>query len=84
MAMNNMMMRQMMTDNNVHNEEKKPIEEVKEMETVNLSAESLTDIAKMVASMLEGSSETVNHHHLHEKYHELDKRVAVCEALLKK
>lgn len=85
MAMNNVMMRQMMVDNNVHKEEKKTVEEeVKEVETVNLSAESMTDIAKMVSSMLESSSGSHGYDHLHEKYHELDKRVAICEALLKK
>ena len=83
MAMNNMMMRQMMQENNVHKEEKVE-EELKEKETVNLSAESLTDIAKMVASMIESSGGHTGNEHLHEKYHELDKRIAVCEALLKK
>lgn len=74
---------QMMQENNVHKEEKVE-EEPKEKETVNLSAESLTDIAKMVASMIESSGGHTGNEHLHEKYHELDKRIAVCEALLKK
>ena len=82
MGMNNAMMRQMMQENNVHKEEE--MEEPKEKETVNLSAESLTDIAKMVASMIESSGGHNGYEHLHEKYHELDKRIAICEALLKK
>lgn len=83
MVMNNVMMRQMMQENNVHKEEKIE-EEPKEKESVNLSSESLTDIAKMVSSMIESSGGHNGYEHLHEKYHELDKRIAICEALLKK
>ena len=90
MVMNPTMMRNMMMENK-EKEEHKPMEEVKDKEhekhektTVNLSAESLTDIAKMVSSMLESTSDSYSHKQLHDKYHELDKRLAVCEALLKK
>lgn len=67
-----------------HIEEKSEEDKVeeKEKETVHLSAESMTDIAKMVSSMLE--TETPSHEIkcLHEKMHELDKRIAICEALI--
>lgn len=65
-----------------HVEEKNEDVKVEEKETVHLSAESMTDIAKMVSSMLE--TETPSHEIkcLHEKMHELDKRIAICEALI--
>lgn len=82
MVMSPAMMRSMME--NKEKEDKKTEGEVKEEKaTVNLSAESMTDIAKMVSSMLE-SSEPHGHKQLYDKFHELDKRIAVCEALLLK
>lgn len=68
---------------NEHKEEP-TIEEnttVKEIETMHISAESMTDIAKMVSSMLE-TSPIYSEKHLHQMYHELDKRIAVVEALI--
>jgi hypothetical protein len=57
-------------------------EEVKttEMETTHISAESMNELAKMVASML---SSTHTESDVHEKLHCLDKRIAICEALIK-
>lgn len=66
-----------------HKEEPK-VEElstVKEVETMHISAESMTEIAKMVSSMLE-TSPTYSEKHLHQMYHELDKRIAIVEALI--
>lgn len=54
---------------------------VKEIETTHMSAESMTDLAKMVSSMLDASPTYVESH-LHKMYHELDKRIAICEALI--
>lgn len=78
--MNNGMIRNAQYTEPKKDEEKK--EEIKsiEYETTNISAESMTDIAKMVSSMLEGSS-SYDVKHLHEKYHELDKRILVLENL---
>lgn len=90
MVMSPTMMRNMMMENK-EKEEHKTSDEMKdekhekhEKTTVNLSAESMTDIAKMVSSMLETTSDSYGHKQLYDKYHELDKRIAVCEALLKK
>ena len=84
MVMSTTMMRNMMMENK-EKEEKKPEEEKKEeKQTVNLSAESMNDIAKMVSSMLATVPSDYGHQQLHDKYHELDKRLAVCEALLLK
>lgn len=77
--MNNGMVR------NVSMEKQEPkevdkIEDVKQLETVNLSSESMVEIAKMVSSMLETSTST-DVKHLHEKLHEIDKRVAILEKM---
>jgi hypothetical protein len=65
-----------------HKEEVKEETKTTEVETTNVSAESMNDLAKMVAAMLSASVPT-NESYLHEKYHELDKRISVCEALIK-
>ena len=80
MMMNNGMVRNPMTEvKEIKNETGK--EEHKELEVVNLSPESMVEIAKMVSSMLETTDEHSDKH-LHEKYHELDKRLAVVESLI--
>ena len=68
---------------NEHTEEPKHEEMVvnKEVETMHISAESMTEIAKMVSSMIE-TSPSYSEKHLHQMYHELDKRIAVVEALI--
>lgn len=81
MMMSNGMMR------NSYSEPKK--EEVKEevkkeeVETTNVSSDSMTDIAKMVASMIETLTPSISYEKLDDRYHELDKRIAVVEALIK-
>lgn len=54
-----------------------------DVETTNVSSDSMMTIAKMVSSMLESSNQTYDIKCLYEKIHELDKRLAVNEALLK-
>ena len=77
--MNNGMIRSAQYVETKKDDEKEEIKSV-EYETTNISAESMTDIAKMVSSMLDGSS-SYDVKHLHEKYHELDKRILVLENL---
>jgi len=72
--------------NVIHQERKEDIKvddvvTEKEIETTHISSESMVELAKMVSSMIE-SSPTYSEKHLHEKYHELDKRIAICEALI--
>lgn len=68
-----------------HNEQKTEHTKMEHYETTNISAQSMTDIAKMVASMLE-TTEPYNTNHdikcIYEKLHDLDKRLAVTEALI--
>lgn len=54
-----------------------------DVETTNVSSDSMMTIAKMVSSMLETSNQAYDIKCLYEKIHELDKRLAVNEALLK-
>ncbi len=79
MMMNNGMVRNPIMD--VKDSKPEIKEEVKELEVVNLSSDSMVEIAKMVSSMLETTDEHSDKH-LHEKYHELDKRLAVVESLI--
>lgn len=65
-----------------HKEEVKEETKMAEVETTNVSAESMNDLAKMVSAMLSASLPT-EETYLHKKYHELDKRISVCEALIK-
>lgn len=84
--MNNVMMRNMMVENNV--EDKTSEEEVKTEKIEKDTSDSLTSClfpyVSLVLSMLtESNKETVEIKCLHEKIHDLDKRIAVCEALIK-
>ena len=79
----------MMSNGNMRSSYPEPKkEEVKEelkheeLETTNLSSDSMTDIAKMVASMLETVAPSVGYRELDDRFHELDKRIAVLEALV--
>jgi len=81
-----MMMQNNQLRNVIHQERKEDIKvddvvTEKEIETTHISSESMVELAKMVSSMIE-SSPTYSEKHLHEKYHELDKRIAICEALI--
>lgn len=59
--------------------------ETEKDEGVKLSAESMTDIAKMVSSMIEhtGDDKMEHHHTMHKELEDLDKRLSVVEALVK-
>lgn len=81
-----MMMQNNQLRNVIHQERKEDVKvddvvTEKEIETTHISSESMVELAKMVSSMIE-SSPTYSEKHLHEKYHELDKRIAICEALI--
>ena len=53
-----------------------------ELETTNVSSDSMMAIAKMVASMLESTTQSHDIKCIYDKLHELDKRLSVNEALL--
>lgn len=85
--MNNVMMRNMMTENNI--EEKTPVEE--EVKTEKVEKDTFETVSSYVMTclplILSLVSDSGKEHNeikcLHEKIHDLDKRVAVCEALIK-
>lgn len=78
------------THSEIHKHDEHPVEHSTEhlehkkndFETTNMSSDSMTAIAKMVASMLDTTSHSYDIKCLYDKMHELDKRLAVNEALL--
>lgn len=53
-----------------------------ELETTNVSSDSMMAIAKMVASMIESTTQSHDIKCIYDKLHELDKRLSVNEALI--
>lgn len=58
-------------------------EESHEVETTNVSSDSMVDIAKMISSMLSSTEKSSDIQALYSLFHNLDKRISVCEALIK-
>lgn len=54
-----------------------------EKEITNVSSESMVDIAKMISSMLESTTQPSDIKCIYAMLHDLDKRVAITEALIK-
>lgn len=83
--MNNVMMQRMMTDNNIQEEAKKDEETKEKNEKGILDLDNLNTLLPILSAIISmsnlGFSDTDI---LKEKIHNLDKRIAVCEALLSK
>ena len=52
------------------------------LETTNMSSDSMVAISKMIASMLDSATQSKDIKGIYDKIHDLDKRLAVNEALL--
>lgn len=54
----------------------------KDVETTNVSSDSMMTIAKMISSMLESKNQSIEISCIYDKLHELDKRIAICEKII--